>query len=442
MTVTHERSRPVAFCAQGVYWRPMKRGLALALIALLAVPAGAAVGPSGVLIANDRIDTVTPVQDGDDTDVRPMHMGTDDVDDRSLQTANGTNVTRTRLELSGTPRHNSTRLSFDLGSTIALDDSELASKYQMELDGRRLRQADDRGRVMGRILDRIDARIDALRARERAAAAAYARNDISHQEFARRLVLIAAEARDLGNQLQALESPANSRETTRQIESMSSRPTPFTGTAHRELETGLRGASTSPVSVAASDGGYVLGTIDRDDGSYYRHGIRFDNRNSDGPVTIETTGEALDRLRALYPETETTGVFIPSIRRETSAGLYEVNVNYPEGSVTLYLDAATESVFYEVRELEVDAMPRTTVINETSADVRVVVERTNGNGPALVKTMDAETGTPIGVALSIDDRRIGDTGPDGKLWSLAPPGTFELGVSSGETRFNVTVPSS
>ncbi|HKL30852.1 MAG TPA: hypothetical protein VJ898_16500, partial [Natrialbaceae archaeon] len=198
---------------------------------------------------------------------------------------------------------------------------------------------------------------------------------------------------------------------------------------------------TSHVSITATQNGYVLGLLNQSEGTYYRQALRFDNRNPDGPTTLKTTDQAFDRLRALYPETKTDEVFIPSLQRARDAGLYEVSINYPEGSSTLYLDAATSSVFFEVKRLDVEAMPRSTVLNRTIDGLRIVVERTYDNGPALVKAFDADTGEPAGVTLAVDGRDVGGTGVNGERWFIAPSGTYQLSVSNGDARFNVTVPA-
>jgi len=404
----------------------MKRVLALAMIALLAVPASAGLGTSTASFSGG------PTDDTDGVAIAAQTNGT---------VVNGSNVTRTRLELSGDTRHNVTRPSLDLGAAIAADDGALESAYQTRVDQRRIFSASDGDRLVERFTDRVETRIDALRTRERAATQAYAAGDISEQELARRLVLIANEANQLHDQLKALGDVANRRETTLRITSLEFRPRSFTGRAHDELERGLRGTKTSHVSITATQNGYVLGLLNQSEGTYYRQALRFDNRNPDGPTTLKTTDQAFDRLRALYPETKTDEVFIPSLQRARDAGLYEVSINYPEGSSTLYLDAATSSVFFEVKRLDVEAMPRSTVLNRTIDGLRIVVERTYDNGPALVKAFDADTGEPAGVTLAVDGRDVGGTGVNGERWFIAPSGTYQLSVSNGDARFNVTVPA-
>jgi hypothetical protein len=403
----------------------MKRFLALAMIALLAVPAGATLG------GPDALPQSGP---GDATSDRSTarNGSVDDV----------TSVNRTRLELSGDSRYNVTRLSFDLGAAVAIDDGTLAAEYQARVDHQRVSNADGGDRLIERFAERIESELDALRVRERTAAETYVSGAMSDRAFARRLVLVSSEANQLREQLSSLGEATDRRETMLRLDSLEFRPRSFTGQAHEQLERGLHGENASPVAITATRNGYALQLLDRSKGTYYRQAIRFDNRNPDGETTVRTTDQAFDRLRALYPETTTDEVFIPSVQRAREAGLYEVRINYPEGSATLYLDAATSSVFYEVQRLDIEAMPRSTAVNESVDGIRVVVERTADGGPTLVKTFDADTGAPVEVTLEVDGREVGRTNPEGQRWFLAPPGTYELSIGEGDARVNVTVSGS
>lgn len=403
----------------------MKRLLALAMIALLATPASGAIGTSDAVFTDDHPDgavDTAPVATENQAQTQP-------------------NVTRTQLELPGDARHNATEVSLDLGTAIAVDDGQLASEYQVRVDERRLASADDDARLVDRFTDRVEARIDVLRDRERAASRAYANGDISNREFARRLALIGAEANQLEEQLRTLRATTERRDTIDRIDSLEFRLRPSHSPSHDAFERGFRGDRVSDVSVAATPEGYVLGLLNRSQETFHRHAVRFDNRNPTGTVTLERPTEGFDRVRELYPETNSKDVFITSGRYQNDAGLIRIEVTYPEGPVTLYVDTATTDVFYETRTLDVEAMPRSTVVNRTTDGVRIVVERTFDNGPALVKAFDADTGEPTGVTLAVDGRDVGGTGVNGERWYVAPPGAYQLSVSDGEERFNVTVPA-
>ncbi|MFT4931898.1 MAG: hypothetical protein ACI91T_001784, partial [Natronomonas sp.] len=362
----------------------MKRALALAMIALLAVPASAAVGSPDAWVADGTTEAIG---------------STVSVTAENGSATNHTNVTRTRLELLDDPKHDAIRPSLDLGTAIATDDAQLESAYQIRVDQRRIFSASNADDLIERFADRIEARIDALRTQQRAATRAYASGEISDREFASQFVLIASEVDHLTEELQTLREAASRRETILRIESLEFRLRSFSGRAHDELERGLRGGEASLVSIAATQDGYVLRLLNRSEGTFYRQALRFDNRNPNGTPSLETTDEAFDRLQTLYSETTTDEVFIRSfdaapVQRARDAGPYEAVISYPEGYVTLYLDAATESVFYEERRLQFERMPRTTVLNETIDGVRLVVERTHDNGPTLVRATDADTGEP------------------------------------------------
>jgi len=404
----------------------MKRALALAMIALLAVPATAAVG------APDTVRSETPAEDtvGTPTAVAATGTGT-----------NHTSVNRTRLELPDDPRHGGHGLSLDIGTVIALDDGVLESRYQLAVDRRRIAGEGIADPLVVRFTDRIESRIDELRTREETAARAYAENEISNREFARRLALISAEAARLENQLGSLKATVDRRETALRIDSLILRLQTFRGPAHGALERSLRGERSSDVSVAATPQGYVLGLLNRSEGTYYRHAVRFDNRNLAGNVTLGTPIEGINRVRTLYSETNTDEVFITSARYANDGRLIQLNVNYPAGPVTMYVDTATADVFYEERRLEFERMPRSTVLNETIDGVRLVVERTHDNGPTLVRATDADTGEPVGVTLAVDGRDVGGTGINGERWFIGAPGAYNLSVSQGDAVFNVTVPA-
>lgn len=402
----------------------MKRVLALVMIALLAVTASAGVGASPM--APDSGSSAGST----DATIAVAANGT---------TQNEINVTRTRIDAPGSVRHNNTKLSLDLGTAIAVDDTTLESEFQQRVDHRRLLTADTDDQLVNRFVTRIDAKLDNLRSREQQAAVAYANGDISGREFSRRLVVISHQANQLDGQLEALREEADRRESS--LRGLQFRIQSFTGTAHDALERGVRGSKTSTVSVTASGNGYVLGLLDRSAETYYRQAFRFDRRNPDGDQTIRTADQAFDRIRTLYPETTTESVFFPSLDSARAAGIYEGRIDYPEGTATLYLDAATASVFYEVRQLELDAMPSEELQNETVGDIQIVVEQTFDNGPTRVKTYDAVTGEPIGARIAVNGRDVGGTGVTGDRWFIAPPGEYELTISHDGAEFTVTVGS-
>jgi hypothetical protein len=427
----------------------MKRVLALALVALLAVPAAAAVGtPHATSSDGPAMETVVPPDPtGPSTDgivADPPGATNDTTTSNETATARNQeqNVTRTRLELPGNPRYNVTQPSLDVGTAIAMGDGGIASQYHRALAERRLQETDDAERLETRLVDAAEVEVERLRDRERATVQAYATNQITEKAFVRRFVIVSSQANDLQTELQALESAVDRRETTLRIESLLFRLRTYSGAAHTQLERGVAGNEALSVSVMATQEGYVLGLLDRSEGTFYRQAFRFDNRNPNGTVTVETPSNALDRARTLYPETNTSDVFIPSVYGASRAGIYELTVNYPEGGATLFLDAATANVFYEVKQQDLDSLPRSIVFNDTKADVRVIVERSYSNGPTLVRVLDADTGSPVDGALTVDGRRIGDVGADGERWFVAPPGTYELSVSRGTTTVNVTLPRS
>ncbi|MFW5919914.1 MAG: DUF7096 domain-containing protein [Halanaeroarchaeum sp.] len=402
----------------------MNRVPALATIALLLVAAVVGFGSSPAVGSS----SLEPVSVG--STVETNDLATDD-----------SNASRTRLELPGEPHHENARLSLDVGTTLAIGDGQFETRYQQELDQRRIADADGDERLVSQFTDRIESRIDELRDRERAAVKAYAAGETSSREFARQLVLISAEATQLERQLSTLKDVTDERETALRIDSLTVRLQSRLGPVHETLEQDLNGEGTADVAVAATTEGYVLGWLDRSSDTYHRHAIRYDARNLGGDVTLATPNDGFERVRDLYPETDTNEVFITSARYANQAGLIRINVNYPEGPVTLYLDTASAEVFHEERRLDVEEMPRSTAINETTDGVRIVVERTFDNGPTLVKAFDAETDEPTGVTLAADGRDVGGTGGTGERWFVAPPGTYTLSVSDGDAQFNVTVPA-
>ncbi|MFB6121133.1 MAG: hypothetical protein ABEJ68_08475 [Halobacteriaceae archaeon] len=332
---------------------------------------------------------------------------------------------------------------FDPGVAFSMDGAELDGtfeRYRLVADIENASTDAERQRALSTALGRLESRVDALRQRERAAARAYAAGDISERAFLQRLGRIHASAttlKDTADAVLAISRTTGEAEFQR-ANTVSRAAEALTGPLRRTLAAGLTArAGAETVYTAVTPNGVVLATVeDRTGGvTYVRETVRFDNRDDDGSTTFESASAFYEFMADRYPMA-TSGP--PSLSIAFPGSIHRFDVRHAQGTLTAYTDGSTRAVFREVHTLRVADLPVEASANTTEDGLAVRVNRTFPGGPVEV-TVRNRLGDPVSATVHVADRRVGGTGPDGHVWTVAPHGTYTVTATSGEATVNLTV---
>lgn len=298
---------------------------------------------------------------------------------------------------------------------------------------------EERRRVLRRATDRVAASVQTLRSRERAALTAYNADDISTQTYVRKLAVQHARAQALQGVVLALEErvdrmdrpPVNPTRLAR----FEARLLPLQGPIRDRLAGVIAGEADGPgrVYVETSAGGVVLAVIVEWDGGtqYVREAYLPKNRRPAAPDSFDgSIFAAVERFKSIYPWAwNNQNGFSTGSTELRHVGVYQFTVVHPQGRLTAYLDGGTNTTFLEYQSKSVAEVPLGPTVNETADGLRLIVNRSRTGGPLEVRVLNASTGEPVDATITVDERRLGRTGADGRLWTIAPPVRFTVGAS-------------
>lgn len=349
--------------------------------------------------------------------------------------------------------------TLDVGGSLAMDNGHVHGRYETL----RLREAfaeagDDeeaRRAVVVRSANRLDQRIDDLTARERAALEAYNEGELSTRAYLRELAAIQAAAESTLttiDQLYTYDRAVGLPVQPTRIARMKSRLVPLTGPVRNRISAAISGDEEPiRVYVETSESGFVLSIVQVGlfDTQYTREayfGDGLDDQWTDKPLGID---EFERRLSELYPWVYSTdpgvNTVLTSVPYYERSGVYGIALNHPQGTnsnrdLTVYYDAGTRDVFYEIQRLDVSQLPTEEVATETDDGLHVRVRATHADGPLLVNVTDATTGEQVAATVTLNDDRVGTTAR-GDLWVVAPRGTFTVTATSQGRNVSATVPN-
>ena len=352
--------------------------------------------------------------------------------------------------------------SIDVGGAAALDRAELEGRYAYLSLAESFTAAEttaERELAVERAAVRLEARVTALERRERAALAAFNAGDMTSRTYLRELAAVDAGADELSRSLTQLyeyvDSMRESPVSPARIAEMKARLVGLRGPVRDRVADSMRGtAEPVRVFVETSETAVVLATVTGSEFNrqYVREAYLPTARNPDGTDGFRTDrGYDLEAARSraseLYPWTfENAGPTSTGLRTGEPylyrAGVYSVTVDHPhgtagQGDLVTYIDGATGEVFREVQFKDLSEVPTLEPRTNRSAGLLLSVNRTHAGGPLSVRVQSNATADPVGAAVSVNGEPVGTTGPDGRLWTLAPREAFTVTASTGDR--NVTV---
>lgn len=193
----------------------------------------------------------------------------------------------------------------------------------------------------------------------------------------------------------------------------------------------LRGESAGTrVFVATTERGVVFSTIDN--GTYLREAyLGFPWDQGDGAISASAAENA---TAASYPEIWSAR----SARSGTGLGsTFELSVPHAGGQLDVYV-RGNEEVARAVQRVPLDAFPSGNTAVQGSSGLNLTVNRTYPGGPMQIRVVDVNTGEPVdaNIVLQLGVRPnapfvvLGETGPDGELWTLSPADSFIITADS------------
>ena len=418
---------------------PRATGATLAFALLLALSPVAALPTAGTL--SPASDSTTPLTNATNTPPVAAENGT-----------------AARLIFSGdVETATTTMVALDVGGSVAIDDASVRGRYEQL----RLLEAFDnaettaqRRTVVSRTHERLDERIATLERRERQVLQRYNRGAISTGTYLRELAAIDAGADSLspavGQLYQYTQVIVGSSVSTADVSELKARLVGLNGPVRERVKRAMRGeTSTERVYVSTSETGVVLSTIvgEEFDRQFVREVYLPDERAPGAPDQFFRDGEyrlspdVQDRASELYPwafdnqlSLSIAGTGAPFLYR---AGVYSVAVDHShgtarDGDLVTYIDGGTTEAFREVQYLSLDAIPTADPQTNRSSGLLVQVNRTYAGGPLETRVRDSETSDPVAATVRIDGDRIGETGPDGRLWTVTPRDPFLVNATTPE----------
>ena len=386
----------------------------------------------------------------------------DDADDTTYQFQSPTiTVDGDHAQLEGTPNrlvlHGERTTAYgtptlDFGIATASQDDALRSDYRtfdFEAEFEDLESDENRSEVIVAELDRIERQIEELRERERTVAAAHATGDASENEVLRTIARNYYTAQHLQRALADLERRSDGIvDISDSVDTATAELETYQGPIRTEISSSLQGIDESGGSTEASpmillkSGTDGLGLSMLDSNTYVSEMTRYDNRQPDRTVGIETMDEARDFAGELYPWAFETTSGTTTYKYGTNGHYLVEASSHDQGQLSVYVDGGTETIYHERQTLDVESVPIETINAMENEELNVTLKRTPGIAPAVITATDPADQSPINATVIVNGTTVGETGDDGQLWFVPPNDGFELSVQSGSTSLNATVAAS
>ncbi|NIX23261.1 MAG: hypothetical protein GWN07_26925, partial [Actinobacteria bacterium] len=319
--------------------------------------------------------------------------------------------------------------SLDVAAATAVQRETTAARldrYALEEELSRVESTDTKKRLLFEAATAVEIRISGLRDDQRALRAAYLEREIETSTFVRRMARLDARAGLLREHLDVIQAQADAIpqfSLRARVRLLGAGLFGFEGPVRDRAAAVMAGSEPATrLYVQASSTGAVLATID--DGRYVREAHRADHQ--DAETSSIGFDEANDRASELYPTAYNLSNSLQTGLNSVSGGLFRIDIELQEGTITAYMDGSTGEVFFEVQERRLDLLGSRPSAVGVDNGTRLAVNRSYPGGPLAVAVTDEETGAPVDATVLVDGHPVG-TGPDGQAWVLAPAKvTFEV----------------
>ena len=330
--------------------------------------------------------------------------------------------------------------SVELGSGVAFTSTrtELRVSTGTAIERIESAESDERRRqLLRRAVSATEQRVTDLRARQRQAIDAYARGDRTPRRLLYELAAIDAEARELDDRSERIQSMAGSTPG-------SSIPPSRFGNVELELDTltgPVRGhaaavlggeADATRFFVRTGSGSVALGVIR--DGTYVREVYREPLRTDGGGEF--TLADAVNATEQAYP-TIAAGRLRDDTLGNPGSDSAQVTIEHERGRLVAFVDSGSRRVFKEFQYRPLDQVTGGSPVSATRDGLELTTHPTYPGGPVRIQ-LNNTNDEPVDAQLTVGPPNgrssvVGRTGDDGSVWTLAPVGTYQVTAIDGSS---------
>jgi|GEM_PF-2087684 len=297
-------------------------------------------------------------------------------------------------------------------------------------------------------------RTSEIRTARTEARTAFREGTITASEYFRRLALLDAATDRLAAQRNRLEERVGevgprAQSSLTQLQNLEADIETMNGPVTAELRARYAGNASAGATLLSvtGDGGFVAATTT--DERFYRVAQESADWSRDGVDRFPTAGgsgglsQALDRAADLYPWTFSHQFGSPPPRGVFGTTvLYKIAVIHQHGELTVYLDGSTESVFREVQQNRLNAIPWNWSRSATANGVELTVNGTSPSGPLDVRLTDATSDDGVDGRIRIEDTYVGSTEATGRFRTVQPYGAFTVNATTpANETVTLTIPA-
>ncbi|RLM90697.1 hypothetical protein D3D02_02685 [Halobellus sp. Atlit-38R] len=357
------------------------------------------------------------------------------------------NASEAQINVLGIPSAESTRSTLEteyveLGSGLAFSsattDAHLATATAVE----RIESAETteaRQRYLLQEVSAIEQRVVALRARQQQAVAAYGRDELPPRRFLYELALIDAEARELEQRRDRLESLARSTPgfsiSSARFGNIGLELNTLSGPVRGYAGSVLRGEAASARFYVQTGADSVTLSVIRD-GTYVRETYRGALRQGDssGPFSL---AEAVNATEQAYPTIAALRLRDDTLGNPDSDST-RVTIEHQRGRLVAFVDSESQRVFEEYQYRPLDQVRTGSSTSAVKDALNLTAHRTYPGGPVRLQLNSTTTGDPVDAQITVGPAGgrssvVGRTGEDGSLWTLAPSGTYQVTAIDGSS---------
>jgi len=419
------------------------RAAALPLAALLVLAAVAGAVPalpddSGTLVSDDPVVSDTPaVSDARDAVERapPMQVSS------SNETGAGTTI-----NVLGIPPATATRSTLkteyvELGSGLAFGTGTADVRLETGAVVERIESAPTSDRRQQYLLQEVSAveeRTITLRTRQQQVVEAYGNGEVTPRRLLYELALIDAEARELQQRRERLQSLADSTSgfsiSSSRFGNIELQLNTLTGPVRAHAASVLNGEAESTRFFIQSGPDSVELAVIRD-GTYVRETYRGALRVGNGGSF--SLAEAVNATERAYP-TITELRIRDDIVGNPESDSTRVSIEHERGRLVAFVDSGSERVFKEYQYRPIDQVTTTSTTSAIKDGLELTAHRTYPGGPVRLQLNSTSSDEPVDAQLTVGPAGgrssvVGRTGSDGSLWTLAPSGTYQVTAIDGSS---------
>lgn len=331
--------------------------------------------------------------------------------------------------------------SVELGSGLAFASTTADMRVSTGTVIERIESAETGERRQQLLLQEVSAieqRVIALRSRQRQAIDAYARGDRTPRRLLYELAAIDAEARELEDRRERIQSVTESTSgfsiSSSRFGNIELELNTLTGPVRGHAAAVLGGeADSAQFFVQTGPDSVALGVIR--DGTYVREVYRGPLRTGgDGEFTL---ADAVNATEQAYPT-----IAAQRLRDDTlgnpGSDSARVTIEHERGRLVAFVDSGSQRVFKEFQYRPIDQVTPESSVSATRDGLELTAHRTYPGGPVRLQLNSTTDAEPVDAQLTVGPPNgrssvVGRTGDDGSLWTLAPAGTYQVTAIDGSS---------